>query len=61
MNSTISEILLIVAGLTAGFVFIKFGKTIGEKVGNMNDSVSKAIDTALGTSSDNGGDTPAGE
>jgi hypothetical protein len=52
MNSTISEILLIVAGLTAGFVFIKFGKTIGEKVGNMNDSVSKAIDTALGTSTD---------
>lgn len=57
MNSTIAEILLVVTALAAGFAFIKFGKTIADKVGDMEKSVSKSIDVALGTSTDK----PAGE
>ena len=52
MNSTIAEILLVVTALAAGFAFIKFGKVIATKVGEMSDSVSKSIDTALATSDD---------
>ena len=55
MNSTIAEILLVVTALAAGFAFIKFGKTIAKKVGDMETSVSKSIDVALGTSSDKDG------
>lgn len=60
MNSTIAEILLVVTALAAGFAFIKFGKTIADKVGDMEKSVSKSIDVALDTSDDKPG-TPAGE
>ena len=47
MNSTIAEILLVVTALAAGFAFIKLGKKIAEKVGDMSDSVSKSIGDAL--------------
>ena len=55
MNSTIAEILLVVTALAAGFAFIKFGKVIAGKVGEMEKSVSKSIDVALRTSSDKDG------
>ena len=47
MNSTIAEILLVVTALAAGFAFIKFGKVIAGKVGDMSDSVSDSIQKAL--------------
>lgn len=60
MNSTIAEILLVVTALAAGFAFIKFGKVIAGKVGDMSDSVSKSIGDALDQKDTPLKPTPAG-